>query len=396
MPDKKKQHLIPECYLHSFADPTPPNGVPPSKYKPAIWLADKSFREPPTRKGPNNALWKPYFYNLEKDTPSQPYVEDFLSIIESNFSIVLRKIEGHERLGSQDLINLALFVDTLFRRTEDQVGFWQEQIDKIENLYRKVDRAYGGNENTSNEYWAGSHEGAKRMVVDATGAITALVLKVGISIVINDSNMAFFTSDHPVTYTFMHIDDLYGHSIPKSWTYENIGTNEKEFFCYCPLTPRHAFISSPFIRPPTEDLYRVVNDPSFALGMNFITHLQAKSVLISSTPRPYTHYQGLAIRTIEMARKLSRPKGQQLRIYTNRARYDISVSKYERINDYPIRPKIKFWTHKLEAVRLMANDQQIDLVEFYENGEESGGTRNLKFSSVSIHPEEPSVLEADW
>jgi hypothetical protein len=44
----------------------------------------------------------------------------------------------------------------------------------------------------------------------------------------------------------------------------------------------------------------------------------------------------------------------------------------------------------------MANDQHVDLVEFYENGEERGGTRNLKFISVSIYPDAPSILEADW
>jgi hypothetical protein len=396
LPDKKKQHLIPKCYLQSFADPIPPEGVPPSKYKPAIWSVDKSLMEAPTRKGPNNALWKPYFYNLEEDNPSQPYVEDFLSIVENNFSIVLRKIENHEKLNSQDMFNLSLFIDTLFRRTETQVEFWQEQIDKIEKLYRKVDFAYNDNENASNEYFTGSHELAKKLVADAAGAITELVLQVGFSIVVNDSDMPFFTSDHPVTYTFKHIDDLYRHNIPKLWTYENIGTNEKKFFCYCPLTPRYSFISSPFIKSQGEDLYRVINDPGFVDGMNFITQLQANSVLIASTSRPYVHYQELAIKRLEMMRNISRPEGQQLRIYTNRARYDIMVSKYERINDHPIYPKIKFWTNNTNAVQLMANDQHVDLVEFYENGEERGGTRNLKFISVSIHPDMPSILEADW
>ena len=246
------------------------------------------------------------------------------------------------------------------------------------------------------EYFTGSHELAKKLVADAAGAITELVLQVGFSIVVNDSDMPFFTSDHPVTYTFKHIDDLYRHNIPKLWTYENIGTNEKKFFCYCPLTPRYSFISSPFIKSQGEDLYRVINDPGFVDGMNFITQLQANSVLIASTSRPYVHYQEPAIKRLEMMRNISRPEGQQLRIYTNRARYDIMVSKYERINDHPIYPKIKFWTNNTNAVQLMANDQHVDLVEFYENGEERGGTRNLKFISVSIHPDAPSILEADW
>ena len=62
------------------------------------------------------------------------------------------------------------------------------------------------------------------------------------------SELPFLSSDNPVTYQFGHIDDLYRVSIPKDWIYENIGTNEQNFFCYCALTPTIAVISSPFIQ----------------------------------------------------------------------------------------------------------------------------------------------------
>jgi len=394
--DKKKQHLIPQCYLKSFVDRIPPEGVPESKYKPAVWTVDKSLQESPIRKGPNNALWKPYFYNLDEDDLNKPHVENFLSIVENNYSSVLKKIENHEMLNSQDMFNLTLFIDTLFRRTETQINFWQEQIDKLENMYRKVDLAYSGNEDASNEYFTGSHELAKKHVADAAGAITKVVLQAGFSIIVNNSDMLFFSSDHPVTYTFKHIDEIYHYNVPESWTYKNIGTNEKKFFCYCPLTPRYSFISSPFITSPSENSYRVIQDPSFVDGMNFLTQLHADSILIASTSKPYDHYQEIAIKRLELVHNFKHPVGQQLRIYTNRARYDIKVSKYERIDDHPIFPKIRFWTNDTNAVKKMANDHHIDLIEFYENGEERGGTRNLKFISVSLHPDTPSVLKADW
>ncbi len=83
-------------------------------------------------------------------------------------------------------------------------------------------------------------------------------------------------------------------------------------------------------------------------------------------------------------------------IYTNQARYNIKVSQYERIDDRPIHPKIKFWTENLKAVRAMASHHRIVLIEFYNNGKEMGGTRNLKFTFVSTSPNEPSIIEADW
>jgi len=45
MPEKKKQHLIPQCYLKAFTDPIPPKGVSHQKYKPSTWLVDKSLKK---------------------------------------------------------------------------------------------------------------------------------------------------------------------------------------------------------------------------------------------------------------------------------------------------------------------------------------------------------------
>ncbi len=309
MPEKKKQHLIPQCYLRAFTDSVPPKGVSYQKYKPSTWLIDKSLKNTPVLKGLKNILWKPYFYNLDDDNPGQPGVENFLSTIETNYSKVLRKIEIHEQLDSINKIDLALFIDTLFRRTESQVAFQQEQIDEIEKMYRLVDRTYNSNENASNEYLLGSHELSKRMVKTATGSLASIIFHVGFSIVKNNSDLPFFSSDHPVTYTFMHIDELFQCGIPQSWAYENIGTNEKEFFCFCPLTPHYALISSPFIKIQKENIYRIEKGFGFSFGMNFITHRQAKSVLISSSKTPYANHQEFAIKILESVNRVKPLKG---------------------------------------------------------------------------------------
>jgi len=396
MPEKKKQHLIPQCYLRAFTDPIPPKGVSHQKYKPSTWLIDKSFKKKPALKGLKNVFWKPYFYNLDEDNPSEPVTENFLSTIETNYSNVLRKIEIHEQLDLNNKIDLILFIDTLFRRTKSQVSFWQKQIDEIEKMYRLVDRTYNSNENASNEYFLGSHELSKRMVKTATGSLANIILQEGFSIVKNDSDLPFFSSDHPVIYTFMHIDDLFRCGIPQAWTYGNIGTNEKRFFCFCPLTPNYAFISSPFIKIPKESVYRIEKEFSFSFGMNFVTQRQAKSVLISSIKTPYANYQEFALKIIESIDNAKPREGKELIIYTNQARYTIKVSQYERIDDHPVLLKIKFWTESLKEAWVMASHQKIDLIEFYKNGKQMGGTRNLKFTFVSTSPDEASIMEADW
>ena len=110
MPEKKKQHLIPQCYLRAFTDPIPPKGVSHQKYKPSTWLIDKSLKKKSALKGLKNVLWKPYFYNLDEDNPSEPVTENFLSTIETNYSNVLRKIEIQEQLDLNNKIDLTLFI----------------------------------------------------------------------------------------------------------------------------------------------------------------------------------------------------------------------------------------------------------------------------------------------
>ncbi|ACK67851.1 hypothetical protein PCC8801_3902 [Rippkaea orientalis PCC 8801] len=44
----------------------------------------------------------------------------------------------------------------------------------------------------------------------------------------------------------------------------------------------------------------------------------------------------------------------------------------------------------------IAQDDVIEVVHYYENGVETGGTRHLSLYSVSLHPDEPSVMKANW
>ncbi|MCK9304684.1 MAG: DUF4238 domain-containing protein [Bacteroidales bacterium] len=396
MPNKKKQHIVPQCYQSFFVDPIPPNGIPPSKYKPAVWHVDKLLEIQPSRKAPKNVLWKPYYYNLETDDPNNPYIEEFLSKIESNYARTAKKIINLIQLEPTDIINLLIFIDTLVLRTESHIDHWQSQVSELEKLYRKVDLAYNGNENYSDEYFEGSHEIAKKMIVDSAGTITSLILRFGFCLIENQSDMPFFTSDTPVAYEFMHIDDLYKYKIPKSWTYQNIGTNKKNFFCYCPLTPRIAFISSPFIKPFNEISRRIVDTPYFVDGMNYLTHKNAESILISSTEKPYVHYQETATLRFKILQNLHPIKGNLLRIYTVNSRYDIFVSKYDRIDKNPICPIVKFWVDDVEILKAIADDHSVELIEYYENGRERGGTRNMEFVSVAIDRNAPTVLKANW
>lgn len=83
-------------------------------------------------------------------------------------------------------------------------------------------------------------------------------------------------------------------------------------------------------------------------------------------------------------------------IFTNRGKYWIQVESYERDNQKVLEPVIRFWTKHIAQLREITNCEEVAEVYFFEEGQTRGGTRNLKFTSVSISEDAPTVLVADW
>lgn len=396
MAQKKEQHIIPRTYLKAFTDPVRPDGMPEHiPFEPSVWVVEKSLKLEPKRKAPHNILYKSYFYNLENDESTSPVIEEFLSKIEGKYSQALKKISAKEVLTLEELLHIAIFVDTLFRRTPSSLEHQQSQINKVEELYRQFDQSY--NQEISEQFWKGSHEIAKKSIITSAGVLSSLILKAGLVFVFNLSELTFFSADNPVTYKFVHIDDLYRFGIPKDWTYGNIGTNEQNFFCYCALTPTIALISSPFIRLPSETSYAwaETNDPNFPFGMNILTHRKADSVLISHQSKPYGTHQDLVIQFFASVQNTQQIEGIQFLIYTNKARYCLNVDVYERLTPHPLQTEIHFWTKDFKTLHTIAQDDVIEVVYYYKNGVQTGGTRHLSLNSVSLHPDEPSVMKAN-
>lgn len=398
MAQKKKQHIIPRTYLKAFTDPTRPDGMPEHRpFESSVWVTEKSLKSEPQRKSPDHrTFWKPYFYKLDEDSDSSPVIEEALSKIEGKYPHVLKKVCNREALTIEELIYVALFIDTLFSRTVPSLEHWQSQINKVEELYRHVDQAHNKSQEISDEVWKGSHEIAKKLIIDGAGTLSSLILETGLVFVFNHSDLPFFSSDNPVTYQLEHIDDLHRISIPKAWIYENIGTNEQKFFCYCALTPTVAVVSSPFIRLPNEAPYVWVEtqDPNFPFSMNILTHRRADSILISQQPKPYGIHQDFAIEFLESIQNTLPPKGTQFIIYTNKARYSLNVDAYKRFDTNPLQLEVHFWTKDLKTLHTLAQDDFIKVVHYCEDGVETGGTRYLKLYSVGLCPDEPSVMKA--
>lgn len=391
---KRKQHLIPRCYLKAFVDSISPEGVDASRYEPHVWLIEKTLTLPPQKKSVKNAMCKSQFYNLDDDDPQQPIVEEFLSYVESEFSKVLNKMAALDELSLKDSAILCVFVDTLFRRTSNQVGHFQSQIDNATSMYRRVDRAANGNETQSDECLRGTHELAKKSIVTATGIMGNIFLETSFTLLINECEFPFFTSDRPVFYDFLHIDEVLGSGIPQSWTVDGIYNSQKSFFCFCPLTPNIGFLSSPILRPTGPNLYRNTSDCKFIFNLNLMTLQYSESTIVSSKERPFGRFQDSIVSHINELH-VARAE-QHVRIYTIRNRYEFVITRYDDDGENPIESRVHLWTSDLATIRRLAGDGRVEVLEVFINGVQRRFARNLRFSSISISPHAPSILERDW
>jgi hypothetical protein len=228
---KKDHHIIPKVYQKEFVDISKPKDFPENKpFTPCVWQIDKFFKSEPTPKAPGNSLKRNKFYKLDSDVDEYQVIEEALSKIENNYSNVLQKLKSKTPLNPQELINLIVFIETLHQRSESQVEHWQNQYNKIEQLYREVDQHHNNNQDFSDEVWKDSHEISKKLIIIGIGAMGKFLIDEGLYFLFNESEMSFVTSDNPVLWTFKHIDELQMLNIPNTWLKEETKTNQKSFF----------------------------------------------------------------------------------------------------------------------------------------------------------------------
>ena len=392
MSTKKNHHIIPKVYLKEFVDSKPKDFPIDKPFTAFFWQLDKSFELAPKPKSPKKGFGKNKFYKLDSDTNEYQIIEEFLSKIEGGYKDVLEKLKSKTPLTSQNIIDLIIFTETLHQRTEIQVGHWQSQFNKLEDIYREVDQHHNNNQKYSDEMWKGSHELGKKLIIDGIGAMGQLLINEGIYLLFNESEMSFVSSDNPVLWTFKHIDELKKLYVPSDWLREEIKINQKSFFCYFPLTPTIALFSSPLLKSLKKQKYQYWETEylQFVLSMNFLTHISAESIIISNKLNPYGVYETRIKTYLETIKSVQQIKGKKLLFYTSESRYWLEVEDYERSEDFPT--KIRFWTNDIETLKLIAKDEFIEIVHFYKDGKDRGFSRNLIFEKVNLSKEEPSIL----
>jgi hypothetical protein len=114
MSKKRRQHVIPECYLKEWCDPLSPPG-----HEPYIWIisADGSSKK---NKSPKKSFTETDFYTVQlADGSRNLVIEDSLSVIEDRFTRLRREAISHDHhLDPEARGLLCVFTAMMFFRTK--------------------------------------------------------------------------------------------------------------------------------------------------------------------------------------------------------------------------------------------------------------------------------------
>jgi hypothetical protein len=394
--EKKHQHLVPRVYLKAFCDPKPPPDHPTGRpFEPALWLLPKSLDEPPMRRAPANVLWESHAYTLRSDDPTQPVVEEALAKLESDYASVLRKLLIRSRLTDREWINLLVFVGTLRSRPSAQMTSLQQQLDKIQAMYRMVDRGANRNEAYSDVVWASSDEAGKRGAIELAGPFARQITGAQPRLLVNNSQHQFITADNPVVYQEVHVDELETFEFPPEMLRPGALRNERTFLCHCALTPSLALVASPLLVAAQPSRYDDVPSTSkLAFWMNLLVRDEADKVIVASGPYPFGPVQPLL--PLLSARLTARDQADsrsKITFYTEADRYCIRATTVKPSQgSSPISGRLRLQTEDLEQLRSIAAAEHLVEVR-YAGGGQSGGMRNAWFTRVAITEEGDSLIE---
>jgi hypothetical protein len=189
--EKKKQHLIPNCYLKPWCDPMTPDGQ-----EPYIWIHPSEGNEP-KRKSPRKSFTETDRYTIESSSGGRNLrIEDTLADIETRFVGIREHLENVHQLSAEDHFVLCAFVAAMVSRTKPAGDHWGKIWSDLRSQASRIARAHGAEMNAPQLNFT-VHD-AKAHIVDATiQVLTPMLFLLRSGIYYAENRGTFITSDNP-------------------------------------------------------------------------------------------------------------------------------------------------------------------------------------------------------
>lgn len=357
MPEKKNQHLVPACYLRNFEADVSEIKKQNPKYSSGIYINDNQLSAGWKLKSiRHKSLTKPYFYNLPEDDPKQPLVENYLSIVESDYaSHITEIIQGV--VNNENMSFMSYFVTLQFMRVEAFIDNFQRTWNKVAE---HMD-AFEGNIN----YNEAVKDISKRQLVNID--LGHLIHQNSV-IIYNETSFPFITSDNPVVRQRINIADA-SKVIPKRFL-TRIDNESVEFtFYFFPLSPNAAYISCELIKSRENLTYSDADlENIFYLNVSSIKNSYKK--VYSSVVEPIKGEK-------ELSKILCFKSDTVVKIYTQSKRV---ICEGSIISDSGSVVSVKL--ADLQKVQLLNDGEQVKSFEFIENNINIRGMRDCRVASI--------------
>ncbi|AJI56607.1 hypothetical protein LA02_1625 [Francisella philomiragia] len=364
MAEKKKQHIVPACYLKNFIADIPDRQKENSKYESGVYVNNKTLTSGWKLKSVrHNFFTKSYFYTLTEDDYKKPIIENYLSKIENSYPKYFDEINDR-KLNNENMSFMSSFVILQLMRSEPSLNQNQDLWDQIANYMD----AFEGKELNKELF----KEFAKKQLINSN--FGHLIYDQS-AIVYNSTNFPFITSDNPVVRRQINFTDA-KEIIPTKYL-KNTESNGKEFpFFFFPLSPHLAYISCNLLSTVDKIIYYSNNDNGDLRNIFYLNYYS----IINSYENVYSSVMEPIKGEIELSKILIRNMEKHfilVKIYSRDQRI-VSPCFIIDNSNFVINLEIK----DLEQLKLIKENDHIEFIEVIEDGKSIRGMRDCKASRI--------------
>ena len=276
MAEKKKQHIIPECYLRAWCDPITPRG-----HQPFIWKISKTGVWV-TKRSPEKSFRETDKYTIRLPNGKRNLlIEDTLGEIETNFIRVLPKVRKSQKLSASDRAHLCVFAAAMHSRTKSMGIHWTKQMNHLHEVVLDMEQAPNVRPGLSQQTARMVELAHQQVIANSLEFEPPLLFQMEMAILMTDDVNGFITSDRPCVWfnpSLYKFPPIYRHP----------GLAQREIEVTLPLTPQHMLFISHTKCPEYVELSPTLLDDS-----NRLTRFYCSEEFVSWKGAVLAHWFGI-------------------------------------------------------------------------------------------------------
>ncbi len=229
---KKKQHVIPNCYLKGWCDPRTPPG-----HHPFIWRISKDGAQRKKR-SPEKSFTGADRYTIKLPNGQRNLLlEDTLAGVEDGFVRVLRRVRRQDRLNALDRARLCVFATAMLTRTTAFGEHWTKQFQELHEQVLALEKAHNAEPTTSKQTARFVEQAQQRVIATSLKTAAPLLFRMPLTILVTQDQLGFITSDNPCVWF-----NPKWYRLPPF--YRSPGLAQEDIEVTLPLTPHHLLLIS--------------------------------------------------------------------------------------------------------------------------------------------------------